>query len=132
MSPALASVTSPVPRANTAGLLSRPRAAASAGPSDIPVVPPNVQRRIAAEAHGLKPDARLDGGFAGFPEPPRRAAGRGARQRHGGRGAAGYRSGAPMLDVAAMMAQVAALDGRAPPRPQGLQEARHLVAACVS
>ena len=71
MSPALASVTSPVPRANTAGLLSQYRAAAAgAGPSDIPVVPPNVQRRIAAEAHGLKPDARLDGGFAGFPQPP--------------------------------------------------------------
>ena len=76
MSPALASVTSPVPRANTAGLLSQYRAAAAgAGPSDIPVVPPNVQRRIAAEAHGLKPTR---GSTAASPASPsrRRAAGR--------------------------------------------------------
>ena len=111
MSPALASVTSPVPRANTAGLLSQYRAAAAgAGPSDIPVVPPNVQRRIAAEAHGLKPDARLDGGFAGS-RPSRPAAGRGAPAAAASRGAAGGRGARePPVDVAAVMAQVAALE----------------------
>ena len=111
MSPALASVTSPVPRANTAGLLSQYRAAAAgAGPSDIPVVPPNVQRRIAAEAHGLKPDARLDGGFAGFPEPPGAPPAAAAPAAAAAAEPPADAEPEPELDVAAVAAQVAALE----------------------